>query len=503
MYSFQEMDTAIFYGKGNRKSADLALPCDESEDELAFSDCDEMELNEGSEGESSEGESSESEAEESLESEAEESLESERKSIPAVLKWKGSIPSATELKQPVEYFRSLLKKTLMKEIVEQSNIYASQYNINKPLNLNYDELEQFIGICFHMSVHSLPGTRMYWARSTRVDCVADVMSLHRWEAIKRFLHFANNEEQVPAGEPGYDKLFKVRPLLSSLQSSFQSIPMSENLSADEQIVPFKGKSLLKQYNPRKPKRWGYKILVLADDKGIVHNFNCYTGPVYPVDGFPDIGASGNVMLQLATVIPRNMSHKLSTVIQSRLAGCTFMEDKQMKVKGRGTFEEKQTSDDNVTVRAVKWFDNRSVILLSTFAAANPTTMVERWDKKRNEVVAVTCPNIVTVYNKSMGGVDLLDSLIKKWYLRIVFHMLDLTAVQAWLLYRRDCRALGVQEKLRKQRRGPVAPSVPDQISWTETGAHGWTGKTHTLLQGAAYRYTCIFEVLMFSCSTWY
>lgn len=45
----------------------------------------------------------------------------------------------------------------------------------------------------------------------------------------------------------------------------------------------------------------------------------------------------------------------------------------------------------------------------------------------------------------MGGVDHLDSLIalyrtkirsRKWYHRIVFHMLNLTAVEAWLLYRR-------------------------------------------------------------------
>ncbi len=32
------MNTAIFHWKGNRKSAELALPCDYNEDELAFSD---------------------------------------------------------------------------------------------------------------------------------------------------------------------------------------------------------------------------------------------------------------------------------------------------------------------------------------------------------------------------------------------------------------------------------------------------------------------------------
>ncbi len=38
IYSFQKMNTAIFHGKRNRKCAELALPCDDSEDELAFSD---------------------------------------------------------------------------------------------------------------------------------------------------------------------------------------------------------------------------------------------------------------------------------------------------------------------------------------------------------------------------------------------------------------------------------------------------------------------------------
>ncbi len=32
------MNTAVFHGNGNRKSAELALPCDDNKDVLAFSD---------------------------------------------------------------------------------------------------------------------------------------------------------------------------------------------------------------------------------------------------------------------------------------------------------------------------------------------------------------------------------------------------------------------------------------------------------------------------------
>ncbi|MGH0144424.1 UNVERIFIED_CONTAM: hypothetical protein FKN15_011063 [Acipenser sinensis] len=108
-----------------------------------------------------------------------------------------------------------------------------------------------------------------------------------------------------------------------------------------------------------------------------------------------------------------------------------------------------------TAWAVKWFDNHPVTLLSTYAAANPSSTVERWDKRRKEAVQVIRPNIVKLYNQNMGGVDLLDSLIalyqtkirsKKWYHHIVFHMMDFTLVQAWLLYRGDCRDCGIQKK---------------------------------------------------------
>ncbi|KAH8038887.1 hypothetical protein HPB51_003909 [Rhipicephalus microplus] len=54
--------------------------------------------------------------------------------------------------------------------------------------------------------------------------------------------------------------------------------------------------------------------------------------------------------------------------------------------------------------------------------------------------------LITIYNKHMGGVDLLDSLSsiyrpyarsKRYYFRVFLHILDLTAVNAWLLYKRN------------------------------------------------------------------
>ena len=69
----------------------------------------------------------------------------------------------------------------------------------------------------------------------------------------------------------------------------------------------------------------------------------------------------------------------------------------MKAQGRDSYVVMEATHNGVTIKAVKWYGDSAITLLSTFAAANPTTIAGRWDKKRKQVL----------YNKSMGGVDLL------------------------------------------------------------------------------------------------
>jgi hypothetical protein len=57
---------------------------------------------------------------------------------------------------------------------------------------------------------------MYWQTKHPLIAttgISSVMSLVRFEQLYRILHLANSDEQIPAGNPGHDKLFKVRKLL--------------------------------------------------------------------------------------------------------------------------------------------------------------------------------------------------------------------------------------------------------------------------------------------------
>nr|XP_046274248.1 piggyBac transposable element-derived protein 2-like [Scatophagus argus] len=167
--------------------------------------------------------------------------------------------------------------------------------------------------------------------------------------------------------------------------------MSEKLTIDEQMVPFKGRHRLKQYLPPKPKNWGYKIIFLAGSDGIPHNLEVDQPPE-----LPNVGASEKVVLQLVQPIPKEENYNLffdnwftsvplvvtlaeqgirctGTVHGNRLPGVN------LKRAGHGPFKEKMAMVRETTLYVVKWCDNHSVTLMSDHIGANPVIEVDRWD----------------------------------------------------------------------------------------------------------------------------
>ncbi|CAF4667738.1 unnamed protein product, partial [Didymodactylos carnosus] len=94
--------------------------------------------------------------------------------------------------------------------------------------------------------------------------------------IRKCLHVVDNSNQLDRNDPNYDRAHKVRPLLNIVKNNFRKIEKEEKLSVDEQIIPFKGKSIMKQHMPNKPHRWGYKMFLLAGgESGICYDFLFY------------------------------------------------------------------------------------------------------------------------------------------------------------------------------------------------------------------------------------
>ena len=114
----------------------------------------------------------------------------------------------------------------------------------------------------------------------RNDNLSTIMSGRRFELLMQFLHLNDTERHPARDEPGYDRLYKVRPFLDDkiVQNFKASYVPSQDLSVDESIIGFKGRLSWIQYLPNKPTKWEMKSWVLADAcNGYTWNWQLYTG----------------------------------------------------------------------------------------------------------------------------------------------------------------------------------------------------------------------------------
>ena len=91
-------------------------------------------------------------------------------------------------------------------------------------------------------------------------------------------------------------------------------------------------------------------------------------------------------------------------------------------------------------------------LVSSYKGRRPVETVNCWSVAERLYVEASRPAMVKEYDCHMGADDLRDKLValyttnikvNRHYLHILFHLLDVCAVNAWLLYRRHCSQKGI------------------------------------------------------------
>ena len=79
-----------------------------------------------------------------------------------------------------------------------------------------------------------------------VPFVAKIMLLKRFEEIRSFLHFNDNNLMKPKSDPGHDRTSKVRPVLNHFNASFlAAMTPSQFQLIDEHMIKLKGYNILR------------------------------------------------------------------------------------------------------------------------------------------------------------------------------------------------------------------------------------------------------------------
>lgn len=138
------------------------------------------------------------------------------------------------------------------------------------------------------------------------------MSQKRFEEIRKAIHFNDNWNILPTDNENHDRLHKLRPVINALCTKFQSVPLEQKLSVDEQLCATKARHHLKQYMPAKPHKWGYKLFVLCGATGFSYNFEIYTGSENQsksrLPNELDLGAASNTVVRLCRITPNNLNY---------------------------------------------------------------------------------------------------------------------------------------------------------------------------------------------------
>ena len=87
--------------------------------------------------------------------------------------------------------------------------------------------------------------------------IADRILRKTFREIHRFLHFVDKSIHLEHGDPGYDRLGKVRPMIEMLQERFFE-------AYQPHTIPLQGRGALKLYVPAKPIKRGIKGWCRAD-----------------------------------------------------------------------------------------------------------------------------------------------------------------------------------------------------------------------------------------------
>lgn len=185
-------------------------------------------------------------------------------------------------------------RNLIDILVTETNRYAQQQiqepipshsRMNDWVPTDRTEMRAFLGVMLAMGLIKKPTIESYWNKQgnnflSHSPGFSEVFSRNRFQNILRFLHCNDNTQAAPRGSPNYDAGFKIRPIFDILNHTFHTkYNLARDLTVDESMVGFKGRTNLVQYMPgKKSHRWGAKLFVLAEsDTGFTSQVMLYAG----------------------------------------------------------------------------------------------------------------------------------------------------------------------------------------------------------------------------------
>lgn len=376
--------------------------------------------------------------------------------------------TAAATENSLEAFLVLFDEYIVNKIVQHTNediqLKQTQYkDISSSVYFtNATEIKALIGILLFSAVHKDNHLNVSEMFNTHLsgNMYKAAFSSKRFRFLLDSLRFDDKATRLERRNT--DKLAPIREIWSAfIKNCIDNYEPGPYLTLDEQLLAFRGRCPFKMYLPKKPAKYGIKIVMLCDvSTKYMLNAEPYLGKNStprnePASHYylksltqPYYGSRRNVTIdQWFNSVPlvnevKQPPYNL-TIIGTIRKDKPHLPQCMINHKNRDLGDVRYLYDGRTTLVSQKVKKNKVVCLLSSMHDSGTTLPSGK-------------PVIIQHYNETKGGVDALDQMCsttscsrktKRWPLCLFFGMINIAGVNSWVI-RNEIR--------RKKKEAPIS-----------------------------------------------
>lgn len=363
-----------------------------------------------------------------------------------------------------EVWRLFFDDDIIETVVTNTNVKLASFRANLSANTNKsnyrdtntEEIHALIGLLLLSSILKSNNEKMkslFTKDEYSRPIFAATMSVKRYEILIGALRFdcaqTRDERKRVNKAAAISEIFD--KIISNSQKAYSP---SEYVTIDEMLVPFRGRCPFRVFMPKKPKKYGMKVMCLTDARtSFLVNAYIYTGKDSDGVGLTEEERKKPVTVQsltrLCKVIEGTNRNVTADNWFSSMDGVEELGKMKLTYVGtirrdkRAIPEEFQANKDRPVVSTLYGFrgevailsfvpkKNRSVCLVSTFHDKIETNQT----KKK--------PEMISFYNETKIGVDILDMKCavfssnrktRRWPLAMFYRLINIGSVNSFIVY---------------------------------------------------------------------
>lgn len=371
-------------------------------------------------------------------------------------------PVIGTMRNPISIFKSLLTPEIVSIIVRETNRKAqqmcrnwSEMNPDKPplvwtQPVTETEMYAFFGLTLFAGIFgsNVQPSHELWGHNGNPIYRA-TMSANRYKVILKYIRFDNGNTRaarlIESKSAAIDDVWNM--LMNNLERRY--VPGAQ-ITVDEQLFPYRGRTRFTQYIPSKPAKYGIKIWWVCDA-----NSN------YPLKGIIYVGKQPNearaanlgenVVLKLVenysgsgrTIYADNFfsSYDLATVLMTkRLAFVGTIR------KNKACIPKEMLDPKREVLSTLFGYHNNNVALCSYVPKKKKTVVListEHYNSTVDSSKPAAKPFQILDYNAYKAGVDTMDQMLggytckrgtNRWPLALFFNMLDVAGLAAFIIH---------------------------------------------------------------------